>query len=212
MSPTSQLSVPKGSSVSAMRYRPIVGTLAYLVAKDRDGKYPVGSTTANATDSAAGEESVLMVTRNARPDDDQFNKVNGVGGKVEIDEDIVTSVIREIREETGVEVTELTLRATVTFSDFGPKREQWLVFIFLVTDWQGTPWDHNDEGSLAWVPKSRLLQACSKDEAVASQAGLEIWEGDKNFIPLVFDDDERVVHAVMPYDGDRPKSWRYTRI
>jgi len=98
-----------------MRFTPIVGTLSYLWDE--------------ATDR------VLIIRRNARPDDDHYGKVNGLGGKVEVDEDIASSAIREITEEAGVTTTALSLRGTVTFSDFGPKREQWLVFVFLVTTW-----------------------------------------------------------------------------
>jgi 8-oxo-dGTP diphosphatase len=100
-----------------MRFTPVVGTLAYLLDPTTD--------------------QVLIIRRNARPNDDHFGKVNGLGGKVEVDEDIVSSARREVLEESGLSATDMQLRGTVTFSDFGPKREQWLVFIFLVTDWTG---------------------------------------------------------------------------
>ena len=175
-----------------MPLRPIVGTLAYLLDPTTD--------------------QVLMIRRDARPDDDHFGKVNGLGGKVEPDEGIVESLRRELDEETGLELTDLALRGTITWTNFGPKREEWLGFIFLVTGWTGEPPDSNDEGSLVWIPRRRLLQACSPDAAERSAADLPMWAGDRHFVPLVFDDDPAAFHGTMPYDGDAPKSWTYERI
>ena len=70
-----------------MRFTPVVGTLAYLL----------DSTT----------DQVLIIRRNARLDDDHFGKVNGLGGKVEIDEDIASSARREILEESSLVATKM---------------------------------------------------------------------------------------------------------
>ena len=172
-----------------MRFSPVVGTLSYVWDASRD--------------------EVLIIRRNARLDDDHYGKVNGLGGKVEIDEDIVSSASREIREEAGIEVTELSLRGTVTFSDFGPKREQWLVFVFLVTGWSGEPGSSNDEGALEWVDRSLLLSACAGAEGAPRYP---MWPGDKHFLPLVFDGDDGTFHGTMPYDADVPVSWSFVRI
>ncbi len=173
-------------------FRPIVGTLAYLW--DRDG------------------DRVLLVRRDARPDDDHFGKVNGIGGKLEPDEGVVESLRREIDEETGLELTDIEFRGTVTWTGFGPKVEQWLGFVFLVRDWIGDPPSSNDEGTLMWVERERLLAACSADEADRRRADLPMWPGDRYFVPLVFDDDPRPFHGTMPYDGDRPVSWSFERL
>ena len=57
---------------------------------------------------------MLLIRRNARADDDHYGKVNGLGGKVEIDEDILTSARRELHEEAGI-----TDRATVLIDKDG---------------------------------------------------------------------------------------------
>ncbi len=170
-----------------MTFTPIVGTLAYLWDRNAD--------------------RVLLVRRNARPSDDHFGKVNGLGGKVESDESVVAGLRRELMEEAGIELTGLTLRGTITWTNFGPKREQWLGFIFLVDGWTGDPPPSNDEGTLEWIDRPALLAACDEDDPE-----LPMWAGDHHFIPLVFDGDERAFHGTMPYDGDQPRLWTFERI
>lgn len=175
-----------------MVFRPIVGTLAYLWDQTSD--------------------QVLMIRRNARPDDDHFGKVNGLGGKLEVDESISDCVRRELREEAGVILKELSLRGTITWSNFGPKGEDWMGFIFLVTSWTGTPPSGNDEGTLEWVDRTRLLAACDSDNPGNESMELPMWAGDRHFVPLVFDDNPKAFHGTMPYDGDRPTDWSYERL
>jgi 8-oxo-dGTP diphosphatase len=173
-------------------YTPIVGTLAYV------------------WDRAA--DTVLLIHRNARPDDVHLGKFNGLGGKLEAQEDVVSGVRRELREEAGIELERLTLRGTVSWPGFGANGEDWLGFVFLADTWVGTPPASNDEGTLAWLPRRRLLNACDDDAAVRDAAALPLWEGDRFFLPLVFDDDPRAFHGVMPYAGGRPAAWSYERI
>ena len=78
-----------------MPFVPITGTLAYLWDRDAD--------------------RVLMIRRDARPNDDHFGKVNGLGGKLEPDESIIAGLRRELDEETGVVLDEITLRGTITW-------------------------------------------------------------------------------------------------
>ena len=175
-----------------MPFVPIVGTLAYLWDRETD--------------------RVLMIRRNARPNDDHYGKVNGLGGKLEADEGILASLRRELDEETGLVLDDIALRGTITWTNFGPKNEDWLGFIFLVTAWTGTPPAGNDEGSLEWIERTRLLAACDDDASVRESANLPMWAGDRHFVPLVFDDDHRAFHGTMPYDGDQPTDWIYERL
>ena len=113
--------------------------------------------------------------------------------------DALAGMIREIREEAGIECTALSLRGTVSWPGFGKNGEDWLGFVFLITAFEGTPYPENPEGPLEWVPMSRL-------------AALPMWEGDRFFLPLVFDGDPRPFHGVMPYKDGRPVSWQFTRM
>lgn len=160
-------------------YCPILGALGFVLSPDR--------------------RRVLMVYRTYRGDDDHFGKYNGLGGHMEPDEDIVTCIRREIREEAGIECEKILLRGTVNWTGFGPNGEDWLGFIFRIDEFSGTPFEHNEEGSLHWIELERLPE-------------LPMWEGDKHFLPLVFDDDQRAFHGYMPYKNDKPLSWSYVRI
>lgn len=171
-----------------MTFTPLIGSLAYLWDQRRD--------------------DVLMVKRNARPTDDHFGKMNGLGGKLEQDESVVDCLRREISEESGLTITSFQLRGTITWSNFGPKLEPWLAFIFLVDGWSGTPPTENEEGDLVWVPRPVLLDACVNPD----ETDIPLWAGDRHFIPLVFDEDQRCFHGTMPYENDKPLSWEYERI
>jgi 8-oxo-dGTP diphosphatase len=142
---------------------------------------------------------VLLIHRNRRPDDAHFGKYNGIGGKLEPGEDVVACIRREIREEAGVECDSLHLRGTISWPGFGKHGEDWFGFIFRVDRWHGVPLTDNPEGTLEWVDVSRLLD-------------LPLWEGDRHFVPLVFEKSERQFHGVMPYRDGKPVSWSYCLI
>jgi 8-oxo-dGTP diphosphatase len=182
-----------------MPYTPIAGTLGYVLSPDRN--------------------QVLMIHRNARPEDQAFGKYNGLGGKMERDEDVAECMRREIREEAGIEVTAMTLRGTISWPGFGKNGEDWLGFVFLVTAFDGEPHTSNNEGMLEWVPVQRLLDACSPNVETRHSprgdvpgASLPMWPGDMYFVPAVFSDDSRQFHGVMPYENGQPVSWRYTLV
>jgi 8-oxo-dGTP diphosphatase len=159
------------------RYTPVLATLGYILSPDG--------------------RRVLLVHRNRRPDDPHFGKYNGLGGKLEAGEDVVTGLRREVREEAGIECEELLLRGTISWPGFGKHGEDWFGFIFRVERYSGTPHAENPEGTLEWVDVDRLLS-------------LPLWEGDRHFLPLVFERTARQFHGVMPYRDGRPLRWSYT--
>lgn len=160
-------------------YCPIVGTLGYVLSKDR--------------------KKTLLIHRNLRQNDHHLDKYNGLGGKMLPDEDVVSCLRREIFEEAGIQCEEILLRGTINWTGFGPGGENWLGFIFRIDRFSGTPFASNEEGTLSWV-------------SVDSLHTLSMWEGDRYFLPLVFDDDPKMFHGFMPYKEGRPLSWDYVRI
>ena len=144
-------------------------------------------------------KETLLIHRNLRQGDYHFNKYNGLGGKMLPNEDVVSCLRREIFEEAGIKCEEILLRGTINWTGFGPEGENWLGFIFRIDRFSGTPFISNEEGALSWVPIDSLHK-------------LPMWEGDRHFLPLVFDDDPKIFHGHMPYKDDRPLSWDYVRI
>lgn len=150
---------------------------------------------------SADRREALLIRRDARPDDHHFGKYNGLGGKLEPDEDAADGFRREIREEAGLECDRLELAGTLSFPGFGKHGEAWFVLVFRVPQWSGTPLTANHEGTLCWTPIEEML------------AGkVPMWEGDQQFLPLVFADRPRQFHGVMPYAHGRPVSWRVTEL
>jgi 8-oxo-dGTP diphosphatase len=41
---------------------------------------------------------------------------------------------------------------------------------------------------------------------------LPLWEGDRHFLPMVFDSDPRPFHGYMPYDREKLKGWSFVRL
>ena len=162
-----------------MPYSPILATLGYVLSADRT--------------------EVLLIRRNRRSQDAHFGKCNGLGGKLEPNEDVIAGMRRKIREESGLECDELQLRGTVNWPGFGQHGEDWFGFIFVVSRWHGTMRSENSEGELLWHRVDRLLE-------------LPLWEGDRHFLPLVFDPATPQFHGVMPYRDGRPVSWTYQHV
>ena len=154
-----------------MPYTPILATLGYVLSPD--GK------------------RVLLVHRIARPDDAHFGKYNGLGGKLERDEDVVAGMKRELREEAGIEVVSLRLCGTVSWPGFGKQGEDWFGFLFVIDRFRGEVRTSNEEGTLEWVEIERV-------------ESLPLWEGDRYFLPLVFALAAPPFHGVMPYCDGRP--------
>jgi 8-oxo-dGTP diphosphatase len=160
-----------------MPFTPILATLGYVLSPDR--------------------KSVLMIHRNTRPDDLHLGKYNGLGGKLESNEDIVACMKRELREEAGIEVDELQLKGTISWPGFGKDGEDWFAFIFVIERFRGEVAQSNAEGTLEWVPIEKIMD-------------LPLWEGDRYFLPLVFQANGPAFHGVMPYRDGHPVGWTYS--
>jgi 8-oxo-dGTP diphosphatase len=161
-----------------MPYTPITATLGYVL--------------------SPCHQKVLMVHRNAREQDFHLGKYNGLGGKLESHEDPYTGMRRELLEEAAIDVQSMQLRGVINWPGFGKSGEDWLGFIFLITQFSGEVPTHNAEGSLHWIPRNQLLQ-------------LPLWDGDRHFLPLVFDDDAGIFFGLMPYQKGKMQSWTFQR-
>ncbi len=105
----------------------------------------------------------------------------GLGGKAEQGESPIECVKREVKEEAGIEINPVW-KGVVTFSK--PSDKDWEAHIFIAEGFNGEL-IKSPEGELIWV-----------DEANA--CNLEMPEGDKKILPLLFKDGR--FHAHAKYD------------
>ena len=133
------------------------------------------------------DDAYLMIHRIKKKNDMNKDKWIGVGGKFENGETPFDCARREIKEETGLTVNNLSYRGIVTFvSDlYGTE----YMHLFTATEFEGVI-DYNcDEGKLEWVKKETLNS-------------LPIWEGDKIFFDLL-EKEKRFFSLKLCYEGDR---------
>jgi len=110
----------------------------------------------------------LMMHRIKRKDDMHFGKWNGLGGKMHPGETPEECIIREVKEESGLEIRAPHLNGFLTFPSFD-ESDDWYVFVFTVNRVKGKLLD-SAEGYLQWVDDKELLK-------------LDLWEGDHVFLP-----------------------------
>ncbi|MBQ7566812.1 MAG: 8-oxo-dGTP diphosphatase [Oscillospiraceae bacterium] len=114
----------------------------------------------------------LMLHRTKKENDLNEGKWIGVGGKFEEGESPEECLLREVREETGLTLTDYRLRGIVTF--VSARWETEYMYLYTAQGFEGTPGDC-DEGVLRWVPKSDVPT-------------LPLWEGDRIFLRLLAED------------------------
>ena len=131
-------------------------------------------------------DQYLMLHRTKKENDLNEGKWIGVGGKFEKDETPEECLLREVKEETGLTLTEYKLRSVITF--LSDKWETEYMYLFTASDFTGEL-TACDEGELEWVDKDKLLT-------------LNIWEGDKIFLQKLLEDDEFFTLKVV-YEGDK---------
>ena len=112
----------------------------------------------------------LMLHRTKKENDINKDKWLGIGGRFEWGETPYECAKREIKEETGLDATNLKYRGIVTFvSDEYPTE---YMHLFTATEFTGTMLTDCNEGDLCWVKKEDVYK-------------LPIWEGDKVFFRLL---------------------------
>ena len=85
-----------------------------------------------------------------------YDKLNGVGGHIEKGEEPFESALREISEETGVEISNLEL-ASILFIDINTNPGI-QVFVFKA-DFVCGKTAHSDEGNLLWMSYAEIKKS-----------------------------------------------------
>lgn len=112
----------------------------------------------------------LMLHRVKKKQDYHEGKWNGLGGKLESSETPEECAIREVKEESGLDLVNPHLKGFITFPLFDGV-DDWYVYVFTGTEFTGDLID-SPEGNLAWIDDTKLLD-------------LNLWEGDPIFLKWV---------------------------
>jgi len=99
------------------------------------------------------KNKVLLLELSNEPMKEMFI---GVGGKTNFAEDINSSCIREIKEETGLDAKNLKLKGVVKTILEG-HNSSWILFIYLTTDFNGEQIDC-PEGELKWTNIDNIFE------------------------------------------------------
>ncbi|MDQ0205712.1 8-oxo-dGTP diphosphatase [Alkalicoccobacillus murimartini] len=92
-----------------------------------------------------------------RPDNRGFPGYIGPGGKVDFPESLTEGAIREVREETGLQVTNLEYKGLDEHVD--PKEnERYMVFNYLTKTYEGELLELPPEGELRWVSIEEAME------------------------------------------------------
>ena len=134
------------------------------------------------------DDSYLMLHRIKKENDLNRDKWIGIGGRFEADESPEECLLREAREETGLELLSFRMRGIVTF--LSEKWEGEYMFLYTADYPQAAdaPLPDCDEGVLEWIPKSEIFQK-------------NLWAGDKIFFRLL--EEERPFFSLkLAYDAE----------
>ena len=132
-------------------------------------------------------DEYLMLHRVKKTVDENAGKWIGVGGGFEEGESPEACMLREVYEETGLQLSAWRCRGVVTFVS-----DEWgteYMHLFTANAFDGELCEC-EEGVLAWKKKDEVLSS------------LPIWEGDRIFLRLLAEDRPFFL-LTLRYRGDR---------
>ena len=131
------------------------------------------------------DNKYLMLHRSSKKNDGSQGKWMGIGGHFEEGESPYDCVIREVKEETGLELLSPQYRAVVTFDSDEYESEQ--MHLFTCTTFSGEVGECN-EGDLHWIDKEEVKS-------------LNMWNGDLVFLGLL-DTAKEFFSLKLTYKGE----------
>ena len=85
------------------------------------------------------------------------------GGHIEENESVVDSAIREIREETGLQVNDLESCGIIHWLN-NKTFDRYFVFLFKTSDYSGDLMETSDEGRNMWISVDELKNTTSENK------------------------------------------------
>ncbi len=131
-------------------------------------------------------DSCLMLLRNKKKNDLNEGKWVGLGGKFEPGETPEQCMLREVREESGLELVSYTFHGIVYF--VSDKWEDEAMYLYSGEAAGRELHPRDEEGELHWIPADQVMD-------------LPMWEGDRLFLPLMADG-VTGIDMTLRYQGD----------
>lgn len=132
------------------------------------------------------DEQWLMLYRNQKKNDVNTGKWIGVGGKKEPGETFEECAVREVKEETGFSIQNLSYCGEVYFYQDNILTEY--IRIYQCNEFTGEMISC-DEGTLKWISKNQLMN-------------LSLWDGDRIFMKEMLEGKSEVFSLRLYYDAD----------
>ena len=136
------------------------------------------------------DNKYLMLRRSNKKNDGSQGKWMGIGGHFEEGESPYDCVVREVKEETGIELLAPQYRGVVTFNSDEYESEQ--MHLFTCSDFCGELTDCN-EGELHWIDKKDVPR-------------LNMWNGDLVFLDML-DTTKSFFSLKLTYSGEELKEY-----
>ena len=121
---------------------------------------------------------VLLLNR----EHDDFKGYIPPGGKVEFPESFTEAAIREVKEETGLEVSNLIYKGLYEYVN-PEKKDRYIIFNYITSSFSGTVKDDSPEGKPVWVHKNKV-------SSLPMQASI------RRRFPLFFEEGTFEIHVV----------------
>jgi len=115
------------------------------------------------------------------------------GGHVEEGESIVDSAVREVKEETGLDVAQLKSYGVVHWLN-NKTHDRFLVFLFKTSAYSGELIAESNEGKNAWITLDKLREAPSENSF-------------RQYLPMFLED--RYCEAFSSWNEDGPQEITY---
>ena len=131
------------------------------------------------------EDKILLIDRQH----DHFKGFIPPGGKVDFPESIVESAIREVKEETGLEVWNLKFKGLYEYVN-PVAMDRYMIFNYITSDFKGELLEVGPEGRIVWVDIEEAYQ-------------LPMQESIRRRLPLFFQEGTFEIQVAWNHEGNK---------
>lgn len=110
------------------------------------------------------------------------------GGHIEPGESFVDSAVREVKEETGLDIRSLRLCGTVHWAH-RKNHNRYIVFLYKTSDYSGSLVDSTDEGRVFWAKPEEL-------------ESLDLSPNFEKYVPMFLSDEHSEAYGMWSEDGE----------